>query len=57
MKTLNLNKLILLTGLFIVSIDFDSSLVDEDDEDSGGANNNIMKMGADPIQLYLTVTD
>ena len=30
-----------------VSIDFDS--------DSG--NNNIMKMGADPIQLYLTVTD
>ena len=30
-----------------VSVDFDS--------DSG--NNNIMKMGADPIQLYLTVTD
>ena len=40
-----------------VSIDFDSSLVDEDDEDSGGANNNIMKMGADPVRLYLTVTD
>jgi len=40
-----------------VSIDFDSSLVDEDDEDSGGANNNIMKMGADPVQLYLTVTN
>jgi hypothetical protein len=30
-----------------VSVDFDSS----------GSNNNIMKMGADPIQLYLTVTD
>ena len=30
-----------------VSVDFDN--------DSG--NNNIMKMGADPIQLYLTVTD
>ena len=30
-----------------VSVDFDG--------DSG--NNNIMKMGADPIQLYLTVTD
>ena len=30
-----------------VSVDFDS--------DSG--NNNIMKMGADPVQLYLTVTD
>jgi hypothetical protein len=27
------------------------------DFDSGGSNNNIMKMGADPIQLYLTVTD
>ena len=30
-----------------VSVDFDS--------DSG--NNNIMKMGADPVQLYLTVTE
>ena len=30
-----------------VSIDFDG------DEN----NNNIMKMGADPVQLYLTVTD
>ena len=36
-----------------VSIDFDSSL----DEDDDPLNNNIMKMGADPIQLYLTVTE
>jgi len=30
-----------------VSVDFDSN----------SGNNNIMKMGADPVQLYLTVTD
>ena len=30
-----------------VSVDFSDS----------SSNNNIMKMGADPIQLYLTVTD
>ena len=36
-----------------VSIDFDSSLDENDDP----VNNNIMKMGADPVQLYLTVTE
>ena len=36
-----------------VSIDFDSSLDENDDP----LNNNIMKMGADPVQLYLTVTE
>jgi len=40
-----------------VSIDFDSTLEDMSDEDSDPVNNNIMKMGADPVQLYLTVTD
>ena len=40
-----------------VSIDFDSSVVDEEADPVVGSNNNIMKMGADPVQLYLTVTD
>ena len=35
-----------------VNIDFDSSA-----DDSDNHNNNIMKMGADPVQLYLTVTN
>jgi hypothetical protein len=40
-----------------VSIDFDSGVVDVDADPLVGSNNNIMKMGADPVQLYLTVTD
>jgi hypothetical protein len=40
-----------------VSVDFDSGVVDPDADPLVGSNNNIMKMGADPIQLYLTVTD
>jgi hypothetical protein len=40
-----------------VSIDFDSDVVDREADPVVGTNNNIMKMGADPIQLYLTVTD
>ena len=40
-----------------VSIDFDSGVVDPDATPVVGSNNNIMKMGADPIQLFLTVTD
>lgn len=40
-----------------VSVDFDSGVVDEDADPVVGSNNNIMKMGADPIQLYLTITD
>jgi len=40
-----------------VSIDFDSGVVDEEADPVVGSNNNIMKMGADPVQLYLTVTD
>ena len=40
-----------------VSIDFDSDVVDKDADPVVGTNNNIMKMGADPVQLYLTVTN
>ena len=40
-----------------VSIDFDSGVVDEDADPVVGSNNNIIKMGADPVQLYLTVTN
>ena len=40
-----------------VSIDFDSGVVDPDATPVVGSNNDIMKMGADPVQLYLTVTD
>lgn len=40
-----------------VSIDFDSDVVDRDADPVVGSNNNIIKMGADPVQLYLTVTD
>ena len=40
-----------------VSIDFDSDVVDRDADPVVGTNNNIMKMGADPVQLYLTVTN
>jgi len=40
-----------------VSIDFNSGVVDVDADPLVGSNNNIMKMGADPVQLYLTVTD
>ena len=40
-----------------VSIDFDSGVVDRDATPVVGSNNNIVKMGADPVQLYLTVTD
>ena len=40
-----------------VSVDFDSGVVDQDADPLVGSNNNIVKMGADPIQLYLTVTD
>ena len=40
-----------------VSIDFDSGVVDPDATPVVGSNNDIMKMGADPIQLFLTVTD
>ena len=40
-----------------VSIDFDSGVVDEEADPVVSSNNNIMKMGADPVQLYLTVTD
>jgi hypothetical protein len=40
-----------------VSVDFDSGVVDPDADPLVGSNNNIMKMGADPVQLYLTVTD
>ena len=35
-----------------VNIDFDSSV-----DASDNHNNNIMKMGADPVQLYLTATN
>ena len=35
-----------------VSVDFDSST-----DDNGNHTNKIVKMGADPIQLYLTATD
>ena len=40
-----------------VSIDFDSGVEDEEADPVVGSNNNIIKMGADPVQLYLTVTD
>ena len=40
-----------------VSIDFDSGVEDEDADPVVGSNNNIIKMGADPVQLYLTVTN
>ena len=40
-----------------VSVDFDSGVENPDADPLVGSNNNIMKMGADPIQLYLTVTD
>ena len=40
-----------------VSIDFDSDVVDKNADPVVGTNNNIMKMGADPVQLYLTVTN
>jgi hypothetical protein len=39
-----------------VSIDFDSGIV-ADSDPVEGENNNITKMGADPIQLFLTVTN
>ena len=39
-----------------VSVDFNSSVV-ADSDPVEGENNEIIKMGADPIQLYLTVTD
>ena len=39
-----------------VSVDFDSGIV-ADSDPVRGENNKIIKMGADPIQLYLTVTD
>ena len=35
-----------------INIDFDSSV-----DASDNHNNNIMKMGADPAQLYLIVTN
>ena len=40
-----------------VSIDFDSGVEDEEADPVVGSNNNIIKMGADPVQLYLTVTN
>jgi hypothetical protein len=88
MKTLNLNKIILLISLFLISAVFSTAsdaakilwtttlttpyvVTTEStwqlnmrttdsvsvDFSSGEDNNNISKMGADPIQLFLTVTD
>ena len=39
-----------------VSIDFSSDAVDVEADPLVGTDNDIIKMGADPVKLFLTVT-